>query len=315
MNNKVLLTGATGFVGGVLLSKLPLCQLKVLGRTKPIGFEGDFFNLSISPEVDFKSALSEVKTVIHCAARTHVMIEYAVNPLVEYRRVNVDGTLKLARQAAEAGVDRFIFISSIKVNGESTTGSRPYSPNDDFLAEDAYGLSKVEAEEELSKLAKETDMEVVIIRPPLVYGPGVKANFLNLIKLSNTVFPLPFSMIKNQRSMVYIENLIDFIIMCIDHRNAANQTFIVSDGRDLSLPELITLLRSALGRSACLIPVPSGVFKICGFCFRNEGLIDRLIGSLQVDSSKAKELLGWKPPFTIEQGIQATIDDYLKRNN
>jgi len=315
---KILVTGSTGFLGRVLVRYLLPCKNYKLVLATRVGAKAVPSEVihhvvrDISQATCWNNALNGVDVIIHCAARAHVMVEEVADPLEEYRKVNVYGTLKLARQAAGAGVKRFIFISSIKVNGETTTGLMPYLPEDKINPQDAYAISKAEAEDGLLKIAQETGMEIVIIRPPLVYGPGVKANFLNLVNLAKTVLPLPFGTVHNRRSLVYIDNLVDFIVKSIDHPAAENQIFLVSDGRDLTLRELVTLLRSAMGKSANLIPVPVFLFKLAGYVFRKQTLVDRLVGSLQVDSSKAKELLNWEPPFTVEQGIQSTVDDFMK---
>lgn len=242
------------------------------------------------------------------------MRDEVADPLAEYRRVNVDGTMNLARQALAAGVKRFIYISSIKVNGESTSGGFPFSELNDPLPEDQYGLSKHEAEQQLRQLALNTGMEFVIIRPPLVYGPGVKANFLTLLKLAATGLPLPFGLVNNQRSMIYVENLVDFIIHCAHHPAAANQTFLISDGEDVSLRSLISHIRLAMKRPLRLFPVPVFLFKWAGVLTSKLGVVDRLVGDLQVDSSKAMALLSWAPPFTVKQGIAATVADFMNKD-
>ena len=311
----VLLTGSTGFVGSSIEEQLqgtgyhllPLVRFinrKTPGNATAIG--------EIDTYTNFSNVLTDVEVVIHCAARAHIMNEEVADPLSEYRRVNVDGTLNLAQQAADAGVKRFVYISSIKVNGESTSGSVPFTEKDTAKPLDPYGVSKYEAEEGLKKIAADTGMEVVIIRPPLVYGAGVKANFLNLLKLSNTGLPLPFGLVNNKRSMVYVENLVDFIVKCIDHPAAANQTFLISDNDDLSLNGLLKIIRSSMNKPTRLIPVPVFLFKLAGLIFRKQDVVDRLVGDLQVDSSKAMSLLDWNPPYTVEQGIQATVDSFLE---
>lgn len=253
-----------------------------------------------------------IDVVVHLAARAHIMKDEVTESITEYRRVNTDGALNLARQSASAGVKRFIFISSIKVNGETTSGASAFTEQHSPLTQDAYGISKKEAEDGLREIALETAMEVVIIRPPLVYGANVKANFLNLMKLTDTKIPLPFSMIKNMRSMVYVENLVDFIITCIEHPRAANQTYLISDGTDLSLPVLIKTIRSSLGRPERLFPIPKFCFCFVGAVIRKSSIVDRLIGDLQVDSSKAVKTLSWKPPYTFQQGIDATVAAYIE---
>jgi len=312
MNNKILLTGATGFVGGVLLNKLPALHLSVLGRNYPKGFTGDFFQLPISGEADFSQAVLNVSFVIHCAARVHVMNDESLDPLSCFKEVNTAATLNFARQAAAADVKRFIFISSIKVNGESTLDGIRFSSRDKLKPEDPYGISKAEAEIGLLQIAKETGMEVVIIRPPLVYGPGVKGNLLNLLKLSKLPIPLPFGLINNKRSLVYLDNLVDLIITCVHHPNAANRIFLASDSDDLSLARLLTLIRKAMNKSPLLLPVPIGLFRFVGRCLGKPEVVDRLIGNLQVDSSDAKKYLGWSAPYTLKQGIQSTVDDFMK---
>lgn len=310
----VLLTGATGFVGGEVLQKIPVGECRVMGRARPECIREDhFFEYNIGGQGGgLNSVFDGVTAVVHCAARAHVMNDKEVDPLSIYREVNTTGTLNLARQAAASGVKRFVFISSIKVNGETTTGAPTFTESDLASMEDPYAISKAEAESGLWLIAKETGMEVVIIRPPLVYGPGVKANFFNLMKLANSAAPLPFGAIHNKRSMVYVANLADFIVQCVEHPAAANQTFLISDGRDFSLRDLLTQLRLAMGKSPRLIPVPVFLFRLAGKLAGKQMLIDRLTGDLQVDSSKAVDLLGWTPPFTVEHGIQATVDAFLK---
>lgn len=315
MNNhlRILLTGATGFVGGALLKKLP--NVVVLGRSCPANFTGQYFKHELTADTDYAESLKVVDVVIHCAARVHIMNELVKCPLKAFRDVNVDATLKLARQAAEAGVRRFIFISSVKVNGESTTGLPPFKSSDVEKPEDPYGISKGEAEFALKELCKNTGMELVIIRPPLVYGRGVKANFFNLLKLSNTWLPLPFGGVNNKRSMIYLGNLVDFIICCVDHPKAANQTFLISDGEDLSLKGLIRYTRQTMGKPIWLLPVPVGLFKWLGKLTGKSTVIDRLVGDLQVDSRKAQELLEWSPPYSVQQGISDTVADFNNRVN
>ncbi|MBP3060767.1 Nucleoside-diphosphate-sugar epimerase [Ectopseudomonas chengduensis] len=314
----ILLTGATGFVGSVLLSeltKLPDFRIVAAVRSAVSNTSDDAVVVgNIDGTTDYSSALNGVDVVVHSAARAHIMRDEVADPLAEYRKVNVEGTLNLAKQAVAAGVKRFVYISSIKVNGESTTRLPAFIEADAAKPEDPYGVSKCEAEEGLRLLAQETGLEVVIIRPPLVYGPGVKANFLSLVKLSASGLPLPFGSVKNKRSMVYVGNLVSFIIRCIQHPAAANQTFLVSDGEDVSLRNLVTYIRLCLGRSPRLLPVPVGLFKLAGVLTGKRGMVDRLVGDLQVDSSKARSLLGWVPPYTVEQGIAATVADFMSKD-
>lgn len=313
----ILLTGSTGFLGSALLSELKKLNDSIVTcavRKRASDMGRHFFEVGeINGKTDYSEVLTGSQVVIHAAARAHVMNDELLNPLAEYREVNVEGSVNLAKQAVSQGVQRFIFISSVKVSGESTTYSVPYNERMTPAPEDGYGLSKYEAEEALKKIASETGMELVIIRPPLVYGPGVKANFLSLLKLSKTPLPIPFGMVNNNRSMVYLENLVDFIIRCIEHPQAANQTFLISDGRDMSLSNLIRVIRRAMIRPAWLLPVPVWLFKLVGKLTGKTAVVDRLVGDLQVDSSKAQRLLEWTPPYTVEEGIKATVTDFNNR--
>lgn len=224
--------------------------------------------------------------------------------LSAFRSVNVVGTLNLAKLAASAGIKRFVFISTIKVNGEATVLGEPFQADDLPAPKDAYGLSKLEAEQGLKLLAAETGMEVVIIRPPLVYGRGVKGNFGSMIKLVEKEIPLPFGAIHNKRSLVGIDNLVDLIVRCIDHPAAANQVFLAGDGQDLSTPELVRSLAMAMGKRTCLISLPTGVLKFGATLLGKRALADRLLGSLQVDITKTRELLEWQPRHSVEEGLR-----------
>ncbi|MDG9980472.1 UDP-glucose 4-epimerase family protein [Ectopseudomonas oleovorans] len=315
--NTVLLTGSTGFIGSALLAelkKLPEFRVVCAVRSAVSPASVDVVVVgNIDGATDYSAALNGVDVVVHAAARAHIMRDEVADPLAEYRKVNVEGTLNLAKQAVAAGVKRFVYISSIKVNGESTTGLKAFTEADAAKPEDPYGISKYEAEQGLRLLAEETGFDVVIIRPPLVYGPGVKANFLSFVKLSATGVPLPFGSVDNQRSMVYVGNLVNLIVCCINHPAAANQTFLVSDGEDVSLRNLVTYIRLCLGRSPRLLPVPLWLFKLAGAVTDKQGVVDRLVGDLQVDSSKARTLLEWVPPFTVSQGIEATMADFMSK--
>lgn len=312
---RVLVTGASGFVGRALHRSLSatslfysigLCRAPSQGSIAATNFiYADF----LSHEFEDHGIFSGVAVVVHCAARVHVMSDTARDPLSEFRRVNVEGTLNLARQAAASGVQRFIFISSIKVNGEATTAGRSFSPSDTPAPEDPYGISKLEAEQGLMQVASETGMEVVIIRPPLVYGPGVKGNFASLVKLMAKGLPLPLGAIRNKRSLVGIDNLIDLIIHCIDHPAAANQVFLAGDGEDLSTTELLRGVAEAMGRPARLIPVPAGMLRAGASLLGKRAVADRLLGSLQVDISKARDLLGWTPPVSVKEGLRRCVRD------
>jgi UDP-glucose 4-epimerase len=313
----LLLTGLNGFLGSALSSRLEKegnFKIRyIVRKLSGISSSNIIAVGDINGTTTFPGVFDEVSVIIHAAARVHVMSEDSSDSLNEYRKVNVEGTKNLALQAAAAGVRRFIFISSIKVNGESTTRSVPYVETNTPAPEDHYGQSKFEAEEALKKISDESGMEIVIIRPPLIYGLGVKANFLRLMKLAITPFPLPFGLVGNHRSMVYVGNLVDFIIQCIDHPKAVNQTFLISDGEDLSLKSLVTHIRSSIGRSANLLPVPFFLFKTLGILTGKRDVIDRMVGDLQVNSSKARTLLDWVPPYTVEEGITATVTDFMNR--
>lgn len=314
---RVLLTGATGFVGQGLLEKmsgLGSLELVATVRKATATLPGDVTNLQIAgleADTDWRKALEGTEAVIHSAARVHVMHDTSSDPLTEFRRVNVDGTLNLARQAAAASVRRFIFISSIKVNGEGTSAGVPYLADAQAAPADPYGISKMEAEQGLHALAGETGMEVVIIRPTLVYGPGVKANFLNMMRWLYKGVPLPFGAIHNRRSLVALDNLVDLIVTCIDHPGAANQTFLVSDGEDLSTTELLRRMGAALGKPARLLPVPSWMLEAGAGLLGKQTLSQRLCGSLQVDISKTRELLGWAPPVAVDEALCRTAAHFL----
>jgi len=267
---------------------------------------------SIGSETDWSSTLKSVDTVVHLAERVHVMKDTATNPLAAFREINVAGTERLAGMAVKSGVRRFIFISSIKVNGEGSDTS--YTEDDTPAPEDPYGISKWEAEQALQKIAAETGMEIVILRLPLVYGPGVKANFLRMLEIVNRGIPLPLASINNRRSLIYLGNLVDAIMTCITHPKAAGQTYLVSDGEDVSTPELIRRVAVALGRHSRLIPFPTAVMKFAGRLTGKSETVDRLIGSLTIDSSKIRQELGWKPPFTMEEGLKETTEWFKKKD-
>ncbi len=240
------------------------------------------------------------------------MNESEQDALAAYQEVNKLGTLNLAKQAAEASVKRFVFVSSIKVNGEFSEPNLPFEPNLNNTPQDPYGLSKHEAEVELAKLSKETGLEVVIIRPPLVYGPGVKANFLSMMRLIDKGIPLPFGAIKNQRSLVYLDNLSDLILMGCEHPLASGQTFLASDDHDVSTTQLIRTIAQSMGKSPRLIPIPMSWIQAGASALKKKHIAQRVCGNLQVDIGLTKEILGWKPPVSFEQGIKRTVEAYLK---
>lgn len=319
--SKILLTGVSGFVGRAVhdrLSREGECDLMVALRELLPGLSQRTSVAQIpgiDGSTDWNTCLMGCHVVVHAAARVHVMNDGSADPLLEFRRVNVEGTLQLARQAAHAGVRRFIFLSSIKVNGESTVLSAPYLADSKPAPADPYGVSKMEAEQGLRVIAQETGMEVVIIRPTLVYGPGVKANFLNMMRWLHRGIPLPFGAIHNRRSLVSLDNLVDLIVTCIDHPAAANETFLVSDGEDLSTTELLHRMGAALGVPARLLPVPAWLLVAGATVLGRKSLSQRLCGSLQVDITKTRELLKWEPPVSVAQALDGAARHFLEHRN
>jgi nucleoside-diphosphate-sugar epimerase len=307
---KTLITGANGFIGHKLCATLRAQQYDVLAAARSAIHVDNYQSLAvghIDGQTAWNFAFSGVDVVVHLAARVHVMNDTSVDPLAEFRKVNVEGTLNLARQAANAGVKRFIFVSSVKVNGEHTEAGRPFNENSVTDPQDAYGISKYEAEQGLIKIAQETGMEVVIIRPPLVYGAGVKANFASMMRAVKRGIPLPLGAIHNKRSFVYVGNLVSKIMHCIDHPAAANQVFMVSDGYDLSTTQLLRSCAEALGVKARLLPLPQKVLEVGAALLGKRDVAQRLCGNLQVDISKARTMLGWAPPFSVADGLKATV--------
>lgn len=320
MSDYIVLTGASGFVGRAIMQQLIVGGFAVRAVVRRMGClfpvpVNVYCVQDMSELTSWHDALAGSRVVIHAAARVHVMNDTANDPLVEFRRVNVEGTLNLARQSAAAGVKRFIFISSIKVNGEGAELGNPYKADDAPTPMDPYGISKMEAERGLRALATATGMEVVIIRPVLVYGPGVKANFMNMMRWLHKGVPLPFGAIHNQRSLVALDNLVDLIVTCIDHPAAANQTFLVSDGENLSTSELLRRMASALGKPARLLPVPSWLLEAGAKMLGKQALAQRLCGSLQVDISKTRELLNWAPPVSVDEALRKTADHFLEHQS
>ena len=313
----ILVTGATGFVGRALIDLLVERGYSVRAAMRRAGaFTAAGASVvtvgDLSAQTDWSAALAGVEVVVHAAARVHVMQDAAADPLVEFRRINVQGTLQLARRAAAEGVRRFVFISSIKVNGEATQPGHPFTADDTPAPLDPYGVSKMEAEQGLREIAVQTGMEVVIIRPPLVYGPGVKANFQTMMRWLTGGVPLPLGAINNRRSLVALDNLVDLIVTCIDHPAAANQTFLVSDGEDLSTTQLLQRMGQALGKPARLIPVPAALLTLGAALIGKPAIAQRLCGSLQVDISKMRQLLGWTPPVSVDEGLKRAAEGYLR---
>ncbi|EOG7617836.1 UDP-glucose 4-epimerase family protein [Vibrio cholerae] len=313
----ILITGSNGFLGSHIVERIKGKPLILLDRgTVNKHPMCPFFQCEINSYHDYMKALQGCQTIIHCAARVHIMDDNEADPLTLYREVNTAGTVNLAKQAIDSGVKRFIFISSIKVNGEGTLVGSPFKTEDNHAPEDDYGLSKSEAEKQLVALAKDSGMEVVIIRPTIVYGPGVKANFASLMNLASKGIPLPFgSITQNKRSLVSINNLVDLIVTCIDHPKAANQVFLVSDDHDVSTAEMVRELAIALDKPTWQLPVPIWSYKLFGKLFGKSDIVDRLTGSLQVDISHTKETLGWKPPQTLQEGFKQTAQAFLQANN
>ena len=289
----LLITGGTGFVGQAFVKRLGDQPVRLATRADSAGWD---------------TVLIGITTVVHLAARVHVMHDTAADPLTAFRAVNVEGTLILAREAVAAGVKRFVFVSSIKVNGESTLRGQPFTADDAPAPLDAYGVSKMEAEQCLRELATQTGMDVVIIRPPLVYGPGVKANFAAMMRWLKRGVPLPLGAIYNQRSLVALDNLVDLIVTCLTHPAAANQTFLVSDGEDVSTTELLRRMGRAMVCPARLVPVPASWLNLAATLVGKQDMAQRLCSSLQVDIAKTRDLLGWRPPLSLDQGLKKAAE-------
>ena len=295
----ILVTGSTGFIGRPLCRALQEAGFQVRRAVRRAdSFETlknviDYCAVGVvGPETDWSEALDGVRAVVHLVARAHVMDEKTGEPLATFRHVNALGTERLARQAAAAGVRRLVFVSSVKVNGEQTR-ERPFSETDLPHPQDPYAVSKWETEQALRRIAEDTGLETVVVRPPLVYGPGVKGNFLRLLKAIDRGLPLPLANVDNRRSLVGLSNLVDFLVLCVHHPDAAGEVFVIAHGEDVSTPELIRRLARAIGRPARLWPCPVGLLRLAARAAGKESAIERLCGSLTVDSAKAHTLLSW----------------------
>ena len=307
----ILVTGATGFVGRWLRNQLAAPGQKVIPAVRhESGLTNEVAVGDIGPLTDWRAALVDCQSIVHLAARVHVMHDSASDPLTRYRTTNTEATLNLARQASQAGGKRFVFVSTIKVNGEGRDAA--YYETDVPAPEDAYAISKWEAEQGLWKIARETGLEVVILRPPLVYGPRVKANFLRLMKMVQKGWPLPLGAIHNKRSLLYLGNFVDAIRLCVEHPAAAGQTFLLDDGQPVSTPELICALAQAMGRPARLLAVPVGLLELAGALLGKRAAVARLTGSLHVDSLAIRTRLGWTPPYSMETGLAATVEAWRR---
>jgi nucleoside-diphosphate-sugar epimerase len=325
-NQSILITGATGFVGSRLVNFLsaqfPAIELRLAVRHRPDNLQvpgllpGGSIEVvgDINPHTNWTNSLVGVDVVIHLAARVHVMNDVALDPLEEYRNANTLATTHLAQEAAKAGAKRFIYLSSIKVNGEETSSGQSYSEDSVPRPIDPYGVSKWEAELGLEKVCEQTGMQFVIIRPPLIYGPGVKANFQKLMGLAAKGLPLPLGAVHNQRSMLALDNLVSFIAEVMKNPLAANQRFLLSDGEDISTTQLLRLLAKGMGKSIWLISIPTFILRGAAQMLGASTAADRLLGSLQIDSSKARQLIQWQPPLSVEEGIAIAAKAYLKNS-
>ncbi len=308
----VLVTGAEGFIGSAVCDAL-LAQAVPVRAASRYAIRDSSHPLlqpmaigTMNYTTDWREALAPCGAVVHTAARAHVTSETADDPLSEFRRTNVEGTLALARQALDAGVKRFVFISTAKVLGEGQ--AMLYTDTSLPAPKDAYSISKWEAEQGLRDLTAGTRMELVILRPPLVYGPGVKANFLQLMRLVDKGYPLPFGAVVNRRSFIYLENLVQAILLCLTHPVAANSCFLLADAEPLSTPALIRAIAAALDRPARLFPLPASVIQCAAkLCGKSE-MADRLLGSLMVDGSGIQRALNWSPPVSTAAGLKKTAE-------
>jgi len=313
-----LVTGAPGFIGSILCRRLKMAGWLVRGTLlaseNPASLPAGVHPTVIEPlgkETAWAAALEGIDTIIHLAARVHIMDDVAADPLTEFRRANTEGTLRLAREAARVGVKRLVFVSTVKANGEET--GRAYTPDTSPNPTDPYGISKWEAEQGLRQIESDSGLEVVVVRPTLVYGPGVRANFLNMMKVISKGIPLPLASVVNKRSLTYVGNLVEALARCASHRAAAGRTYLLSDGEDVSTPELVRRTAAALGVRSRLFPFPPSLMHMAGKLTGRRDATNRLLGSLTVDISMIRRELEWAPPFTMEQGLAETAAWFLRQ--
>ena len=313
---KFMISGASGFIGKALCAELLRRGQSVNAAVRSGNSLIEKAEVIIVGAIDSKTnwadALRDVDVVIHLAARVHVMRESATDPLAEFLKVNLHGTSNLARQAACSGAKRLIYVSSIKVNGEQTNATQSFTELDEPTPPDFYSISKWQAEQALWRIAQETGLEIVVVRPPLVYGPGVKGNFAQMLAVVTKHIPLPFASVHNRRSLIYVGNLVDALITCATHPVAAGQTYLVCDGEDVSTPDLLRRLGGARGCPVYLFPFPSNWLRRLGKLSGKSDQVERLLGSLQVDSGKIRRDLNWVPPYTLQQGLQATAESHRR---
>jgi len=319
--NQILITGASGFIGSALAQTLTKNGYSVRGALRHLDSTVSYSFTSfdslvevgeIGPDTDWGKSFKDIDVIIHLAGRAHILRETSDNPYEEFHRVNAEGTKRLAYVAAEQSVKRLVYISSIGVNG-NLTSTAPFTENDLPSPHNDYALSKWEAEQSLHDISIETGMEVVIVRPPLVYGPRVKANFFRLLQWVDRGMPLPLGTVNNRRSLIALDNLVDFLVRCLEHPAAAGETFLVSDGEDLSTPELIKKIALKMDKPTRIFPFPLSLLRLGALCLGKKSLIDRLCGSLQIDITKAKQILDWTPPVSVDEGLRRTVDCYIEQ--
>lgn len=307
-NANIFITGEKGFIGSALVSRLESNEFNCrddLIKSKKINLKHAY--IDIHNKNKWRNLLKNTDCIIHCGARAHIINEIEDHPLEIFRKSNTQTTKVLAEEAAKLGVKRMIFLSTIGVNGTFTNIPEKFTFKDPPLPKEIYAISKWEAEQKLFEISKQTGLELVIIRAPLVYGHGVKGNFLRLIELIKLGIPLPFSLVRNKRSLIGVDNLVDIIIKCINHPDAKGKIFLVSDGEDLSTPDLIQHIACAMGKPARLFPMPIYLLNLFGIFFRKQYEIERLLGSLQVDNSYTKEILNWTPKTSLKEGIKRMV--------